>query len=551
MARNVWGLALLIGAGALARPALAADCAAIAKMQLADTEITRAAPVAAGSFTPETPNAAAIPNLPGFCRVAATLKPTPSSNIRVELWLPESDWNGYFEGTGNGGYAGGIIYAELASGLQLGFAVANTDMGTAPATTYNAVALADASEKWVDFGWRSTHLMTEFGKRVVAEYYGRSATHAVFSGCSTGGGQGLHEAQRFPDDYDGIIAGAPAENRTHVHTDILWDYVRTHGEPPAIITAETAALVTKAVVAACGPASGSLPTDPFLTDPRTCRFDPVALQCKDGESGTCLTPPQVQALREVYDGPRNPRTHASIYPGVSPGGESGSFYALPALDGAAPPAAAPPNEPMFDGLFAWALGKDWNWRSFDFDRDMATVDAKLGKDLNANSADLRRFAAHGGKLIMYHGWADALVVPQDGVNYYRRVVASAGGSDALQRTQRFARLFMVPGMGHCFGGPGPNSFGGWFHQPVADDAEHNILLALKRWVDHGAAPDRIVATKFTGDKPSGGVAMSRPLCPYPAVARYKGTGNSNAADSFECSPGPAVDNPEAAAEYLR
>jgi feruloyl esterase len=547
IARGAMGAALLVGATWAVRPAVAADCTALAHLQLPDTTITLADAVPAGSFTP--PGAPAIPNLPAFCRVTATLKPTPQSDIRVEMWMPQSGWNGVLNGTGNGGYAGKIIYDELASGLRLGFAVVNTDMGTGPATTLDGEPLVGQPEKWADFGWRSTHLMTEFGKKVASAFYRHPARHTLFSGCSTGGGQALHEAEQFPEDYDGILAGAPAENRTHVHTDILWDYAVTHATNDSVLSAETATLVTKAVVVACGKQSGSLPNDAFLTDPRSCHWDPGTLECKGGgQTSNCLTAPQVQALRLIYDGPRDPQTRALIYPGMNRGSESGSVFALPFLDGASKLPGEPANQPTFDGLFYWAFGKNWDWRKFNYAIDMAKVDDVLAKDLNANSPDLKRFAARSGKLILYHGWADPLVVPQDDIDYYLRVVAIAGG---LQQTQSFARLFMAPGMGHCFGGPGPNSFGGWFHKPVPADPDHNILLALQRWVDQGIAPERVIATKYKDDNPAHGVAMTRPLCPFPEVARYKGSGPSNEAASFECVLDNNNDNPKAAAQYLR
>lgn len=537
---------LLVGANWTTRPALAADCGALAHLHMPDTTITASEAIPAGSFTP--PGGKAIPNLPAFCRVTAALKPTPQSDIRVEIWMPQSGWNGDFNGTGNGGYAGNIIYAELANGLQLGFAVVNTDLGTRPATTFNGDPLVDQPEKWADFGWRATHVMTEFGKKVVAAFYGRPAKHALFSGCSTGGGQALHEAEQFPDDYDGILGGAPAENRTHVHTDVMWDYAVMHASPGSMIPADTAAAVTKAVIAACGTASGSLPGDPFLTDPRKCHWDPAELACKGGQTKQCLTAAQVQALRLIYEGPSDPQTHALIYPGMSRGSESGSLFALPFLGGSFTLPGEPEGQPGFAGLFYWVFGKDWNWARFNYASDMAKVDEVLAKNLNANSPDLARFARHGGKLILYHGWADPLVVPQDDVDYYLRMVAKAPG---LEQTQRFARLFMVPGMGHCFGGPGANSFGGWLQQPVPADPDHNILIALQRWVDKGVAPELIIATKYNGDARSKGVAMTRLLCPFPKVPRYKGVGNKADSTSFDCVADNDHDNPEAAAQYLR
>ncbi len=591
--------ALLVAAGVIgmARPTLAAtaSCEQFAGASLpGNGAVTGAVSIPAGSFTaPGT--TATYPNLPAFCRVSAALRPTPDSNINVEVWLPQGTaWNGRFVGTGNGGYAGAINYAELAGALQLGFAVANTDMGTAPSTGLDGKPIIGHPERWIDWGYRSTHLMTVAAKRVVQAFYGSVAAYSYFAGCSTGGGQALHEAQQFPDDYDGILAGAPAENRTHLHTEIIWPYVVSHRTPDSLIPPDKTQLITNAVLAACAAQSGGLPSDRYLTEPRACRWDPEQLLCQDGANDTsqCLTPAQVDTARMLYDGPRDPRTGHLIYPGVPRGSESGSTFDWAALQGLSP--ALPATEPLFDALFYWAFGPNWDWRSFDFDRNVFQLDDVLARILNANNPDLTRFRAHGGKLLGFHGWADALVPPQDFVNYYLRVgtwlsildrdpalpeasnfassvaesfrvnsvteselgVRAWGGtvedsSVDNRRVQEFFRLFMVPGMGHCGGGPGPNQFYNATLSPAPADAQHNALLALQRWVEQGVPPQQIIATKYVNDTPAQGVAQTRPLCVFPRVARYGGQGDVNDAASFDCVTDGDQANPLPPPKFLK
>jgi feruloyl esterase len=543
--------AILAGLMLAPKPVAAASCESLANMSLTGGSITLAESHAAGSYA--APDGTTYTNLPAFCRVAATLTPTPDSNIKVEVWMPSSDWNGRYVGTGNGGYAGNIVYSELAATLPLGFAIANTDMGTAPATALDGKPLVGHPERWIDWGIRSTHLMTVAAKQIITAFYGQTAQYSYFTGCSTGGGQALHEAEQFPADYDGIVGGAPAENRTHVHTAALWDFYVTHRSPDALIPADTAALVNKAVVGACAVQSGGVASDPFLTDPRRCNWDPASLQCTGSDTSSCLNADQVQALKALYDGTRNPRTGDLIFPGIPRGSESGSTFDLPAMEGLSP--LFPSSEPLFDGLFYWVFGPDWNWQTFDFDRNMAQVDQVLAASQNANSTDLSQFRAHGGKFLMYHGWADPLVPPQDDVNYFLRLVSrerqtGSGGNAALTQVQQFYRLFMAPGMGHCGGGPGPNVFGGANNPGGPADPQHNVLLALQHWVEDGVAPEEVIATKYVSNTPTQGVAMTRPLCVFPKVPQYTGSGDPSDAANFTCAISRSRNNPMPAPEYL-
>lgn len=551
--RGIAFAGLLIGAGLPAGAAAAATCTGLAALsQPGSVLIAAAVSFPGGSFT--APDGSVYENVPPFCKVSAVLTPTPDSLINVEVWMPNPGWTGRFEGTGNGGYAGTIALAvpAMIDGLMRGTAVAGTDMGTAPSSNNDGDALVGHPEKWIDFGYRSTHLMTVLGKQLVQAYYGQPARFSYFNGCSTGGQQALMEAQRFPDDYNGILGGDPANNRTHVHTSIVWNYAQMHRSPTSLFigTNQTQA-ITNAVVAACAVKSGGLATDPFLTDPRSCDFDPAELQCPSGVSnGTCLSPDEVQAARQIYAGATDPASGHLIFPGSVKGGESDTQFGWVGIQDQP--------EPPFDSLFKWVFGPTWLWPSFDFNQNMAQVDQTLAPILNANNADLSAFAANGNKLLMYQGWADPLVAPQDLIDYYLRVEAQQKGSAAqqLKKTQEYFRLFMVPGMYHCAFGPGPNAFGNRFSgqvyaaPPPVEDAQHDALLALQQWVEQGITPTSLVATKYNSDLPQAGIVMQRPICAFPQVPKYKGSGDTNAASSFTCVTDTNTDNPMAAPEYL-
>jgi Tannase and feruloyl esterase len=472
------------------------NCDRIAKLSLAHTTITSAEAVTSGVFAP--PSGPPLSGLPAFCRVAAALKPTADSDIRIEIWLPQSGWNGRLEGTGNGGFAGKISYGALANSVKLGYAVTNTDMGLATPANADASIFTNQPERWADWGWRATHEMTIAAKQVLKAYYGRNANRAYFSGCSTGGEQALMEAERFPDDYDGIVGGAAAQNRTGVHVSILWNFMATRQEPGAYIPAAKIPALTKAVVAACDNMDGL--KDGLINDPRKCSFNPASLLCGGADNDACLTRPQVETVKRLYAGPSNPRTGEKLYPGLTRGSEFG-WAALGKPPG---PQATPPYEPIFQ----WAFGTNWDWHTFDFDRANAAYTRKLASAVNATSPNLDQFRAKGHKLISYHGWADWLVAPGETLNYYSTVSSRYPG-----QVSNFYRLFMVPGMAHCSGGPGPDHF--------------DTLGAVVKWVEQGAAPDQIIATKPATN-------LQRPLCPYPEAARYKGTGNPNEAASFTC-----------------
>jgi feruloyl esterase len=527
------GLLIAIGWAAAivgANSSRAADaCASLRDLKIEGATITAAESVPPGSFA--AGDSKGYGNLPAFCRVTATLSPVHDSSIRVEMWLPQEGWKGVFEGTGTGGFGGRFIYAALASGLRQGYAVINSDEGTVPATALNGDDLIGHPVKWRDWGFRAAHLMTAAGKQIAQAFYGKEPAHAYFSGCSTGGQQALIEAQLFPSDYDGIVAGAPVVNRTHAHAAFVWDYQAAHRTPGAALGHDKLMLLEKAVVAACNPGAGAAASDTFVSDPPHCAFDPASLVCKAGDAPDCLSPEQAETAARFYAGPKNPRTGEQIYPGWARGSE-GPAFGWPLEEGD-PPLSL--KEPGLDSVFKWVFGPNWDWRSFDFDHDMAEADAVLGPDVNgATVANIDAFKAHGGKLLLYHGWADSIVNPFATIAFYETLAKAHAGPDPFQNS---ARLFLLPGVEHCGvgGGEGPNGFGGGQGRPApVVDADHDVLAALAQWVETGAAPERLIASKYQGDDPTKPIVMQRPACPYPKGARYAGSGDTNAAASFVC-----------------
>jgi feruloyl esterase len=441
-------LRVLLIAFACISPLSATPCQALLHQSFPQTQVTLAEELTTGHF-------AALSGLPPFCRVAATIRPTPDSDIRVEAWLPLAHWSGRALGTGNGGFAGKISYSALAAGLKSGDAVANTDMGMAVPPGKDASIFIGRPERWRDWGYRATHLMAVFEAGLIRRYYGRRASHSYFSGCSTGGEQALMEAQRFPQDYDGIVAGAPANNRTAVHISILWNYMATHRNLAAYIPLEKLKLLHTAVLAACGTQDG------LISNPFSCHFDPAVLACKGSETSACLTTEQVETARRVYAGPVDPLTGNPLYPGVPRGSE---------LDWVSfgPPPSQPSNPP-YAPIFQWVFGPNWDWRTFNLHTGPLQMQQQLAKILNATDGSLKNFRDRGGKLIAYHGLADWLVVPGEALHYREAIIRENG-----PKTDDFYRLYLVPGMAHCGAGDGPKSL--------------NALKPLEDWVEKGIPP---------------------------------------------------------------
>jgi feruloyl esterase len=425
--------------------------------------------------------------------------------------MPASAWNGKFLGVGNGGWAGQVNYGGLIESLKGGFATASTNTGHEGKGDDASFALGHP-EKLIDLGYRSVHEMTVQAKAIVAAYYGTAARFSYWNGCSTGGKQGLTEAQRFPRDYNGIAEGNPASFWTHLMFACMWPAKATLVDPASYIPPSKYPLIHDAALKACDALDGVV--DGIINDPRLCHFDPKVLECKDSDAPTCLTPPQVEAARKIYAGPTNPRSREQIFPGLEPGSELGWRNQAGGPE--------PMTIPM--SFFRYVLFKNpqWDFRNLNFDRDVALADKTAGKILNATDPNLRAFQASGGKLLMYHGWADNLIAPRESVNYYQNVLSAMGG---LKETEGFARLFMMPGVGHCGGGSGPDDF--------------DKIGVLEQWVEHGSAPDTIIATHRT----NGVVDMTRPLCPFPQVAQWKGSGNTNDAANFVCVDRGGLETP--------
>ena len=489
----------------LALPACAKPCASLSSLHLPHATITGAEAVS-GTFNP--PSGKPLTDLPPFCRVSATLKPSPDSNILIEVWLPQSNWNQRFEGTGNGGFAGKISYGALAEGVRRGYAVANTDMGMATPPDATAAIFIDRPQRWIDWGYRATHEMTVAAKQIVHAFYAHPASHSYFVGCSTGGEQALMESQRFPDDYDGIAGGAPAQNRTGVHVSILWNFAVNEKTPAAYLPPAARSLLADAVMNACDTLDGV--KDGVINDPTQCHFDPASLACTSANQQSCLTGAQIGTAQALYAGPTNPRTGQSLYPGLPRSSEFG-------WEGLDP---APGGTPPYFPIFQWVFGKDYDWRRFDFDHDNQRYTEKLAPMLNATDPNIDTFRQHGHKLLMYHGWSDWLVAPGESINYYQAVLQGAGqGNTTLPPIEDSFRLFLVPGMAHCGGGPGATHF--------------DALGAVVDWVENGTAPDRLLASKSPAA--AGDTTLQRPLCPYPRTAQYQGTGSLNEAASFVCT----------------
>lgn len=521
-------IAAVVTTSAFAAPT---PCDGLASLQLPDTTITVAAVVPAGSFDPP---GATPPIDTAACRVVGIIKPTSDSSIAFEVWMPTSSWNGKFLSAGEGGYAGAVNYGGIADALRRGYAGGSTDTGHVGG---NADFAPGHPQKVMDFGWRGKHLQAVRSKDIIRAHYGQPVKHSYFSSCSNGGRQALMEIQRFPDDYDGVLVGAPANDWTHLFAGFVWNEQASFNTPGAHLSPSKLAAVQAATLASCDALDGVV--DGVSEDPRRCRFDPASLACPAGTDGpSCLTPPQVSAVSKIMSGPQNPRTGQSIFPGyfTSAAGEAGSWPLW--ITGPAVPGASV--QAFFGNAFFGRVVHEipapgvWDYSTFDFDGDMIAADAKTAFNFNANEPELFAFRHSNprGKIIMWHGWEDPAISGLSAVNYYEQVLRH--NDDARD----FFRLFMVPGMLHCGGGPGTNSFGQSLPQarPLSSSPQHDILSALERWVEKGVPPKRIDAVKYVDDQPAQGVLRTRPLCAYPKVAVYRGSGSTDDAANFRCGP---------------
>jgi feruloyl esterase len=508
-------------------PAFAATCESLSGLTIANTTITVAKAIPAGSFKSEGAGQA-IGNLPAFCEVHGILKPTPVSVIHFEVWMPVTNWNNKLQVVGNGGLAGTISYPAMATALRNNFATASTDTGH---TATEPKEWLENRDRLIDYSYRGLHLTTVDAKALVDAFYTQNAKESIYTGCSTGGKQGLMEAQRFPADFDGIVAGDAANYWTHQIQNELWDGIIT-GTPESSLPAAKLQLIQDAVLQQCDALDGV--KDGLIADHRRCSFDPKKLLCKGPDTSACLTAAQESAVEKMYTGPVNPRTGTKIYAGFYPGNEVGwGGNGRPAVINRTDNSSGVSS---FDFTrFALLAKPDWAFRTFDFDKDVQAMDEKLAAVSNATDPNLDEFRKLGHKLFYYHGAADPLIPAQNGIDYYESVVAmqGKGGKNGMAETQTFFRAFLVPGLYHCAGGPGPSAFGTSGAAPVMD-SDHDAVSAVTKWVETGAAPDKIIATKYVENKPEKGIAMQRPLCAWPMAARYKGTGDTNDASNFSC-----------------
>ena len=480
----------------------ASSCDSLAMLALKDTTVTMAQLVPAGQFSPPGERqgggrgANPYKDLADFCRVAVTIKPTSDSDIKVEVWLPANGWNGKFQAVGNGGWAGVISYSAMADAVRAGYASASTDTGHVGGRGTFALG---HPEKLIDFGWRSEHEMTVKAKAIIQAFYGNAPRLSYWNGCSTGGRQGLKEAQMFPEDYDGIIAGAPA-NRTAIS---LWIAHAVLKDPASYIAPSKYPIIHQAALNTCDNRDGL--KDGLIDDPTKCDFDPKVLLCKSTDSAECLTSPQVEAAKKIYSPAINPRTGKQLFNSLVPGTELGWGVQAQGPE---------PSANIYD-QYRYVVFKDpnWDWKTFNFDSDVERGDLPENLVMNATDPNMKAFFKRGGKLLLYHGWSDTNVPTLNTIKYYKSVVDNLGGTTEASNN---IRLFLAPGMGHCGGGEGPNVF--------------DKVGALEQWVEHGKAPEQLNASHSANGK----VDRTRPLCPYPQVAKYKGSGSIDDASNFVC-----------------
>lgn len=506
----VFGLLLIVPAsGQPASPAV--SCESLAKLVLPHTTITMARAVAAGEFKapsvgepggpeagmPEVFGPVDASHHPAFCRVAAILKPSGDSNIKIEVWLPLSGWNGKFLGAGNLSWAGWIMYDGLLYGLQNGYAAASTDTGHELSYDFGRFVMGHP-DKEVDYAYRSVHEMTVKAKAIITAFYDVAPRRSYWVGCSLGGQQGMTESQRFPDDYDGIVVGSPANPITHLNAADFWPAYLLNKNPSGVIPASKSTMIHAAVLKACDELDGV--KDGILENPEACHFNPQVLLCKGADGPDCLTVPQVEYLRLIFAGTVNPRTKEQIYPPTALGAVEnmlGRGYL---------------NQHAI-GLFRYMVFQDpnWDWKTLNFDGDINFADKALVTLNLPVSPNLKPFFDHGGKLLMYHGWTDGSS-PRASIDYYNAVAKTVGAE-----VSNSMRVFAIPGMNHCSGGIGCDTF--------------DKLDVIDHWVETGKAPDRIDASKLSGGK----VVRTHPLCAYPMVAKYKGAGSTDDAENFVCA----------------
>ena len=481
----------------------ATTCENLASLALKNARITSAQIVAAGAFVapgaPARGGANPYANLPSFCRVSATLTPSSDSDINVELWLPASGWNGKFQAVGNGGWAGTIPFTAIAAGLSTGYATAGTDTGH---TGGNADFALGHPEKMIDLGYRSIHEMTVQSKVIINAHYGTPAKLAYYNGCSQGGRQGLAAAQHYPEDFNGIVAGASAWNQMRMHAARTELNLQVNKDADSVIPRTKYAMINNAVLKSCDELDGV--KDGVIENPAKCTFDYAALTCKGGDAPDCLTRGQVEAAKAMTSPLKDPKTGKILFEGHL---MMGSELGWATLGGPQPLGLS------VSGLQNVVFqDKTWDFHKLNASTDIELASKSDGGATYTGDANLKPFFDHGGKLLMYHGWSDPQVNPLNSVTYYDNVVKTVG----KKQSANSIALFMIPGMNHCSGGPGTDTF--------------DKVGVLEKWVEKKETPTRIVASHLTAGK----VDKTRPLCPYDQVATYNGTGDTNDAASFTC-----------------
>jgi feruloyl esterase len=498
----------------------AASCESLASLALPNATITLAQTVAPGDFAPPAASArdlgAAIDwkQVPAFCRVAATIRPVPDSNIKMEIWLPMSGpsptWNKEFEGDGNGGWTGTINYKYLGAALLRGFAAGMTDTGHEGGSASFALG---HPEKVIDFGYRAVHEMTVKSKAIIEAFYGQAPKLSLWNGCSAGGREGLKEAQMFPEDYDGIVAGDPIADFVGRSLGGVWMAQAVHHDEASLLAPEKYSVLHQAVLDACDALDGV--KDGVIENPQLCNFNPATIACKAGNNKGCLTAPEVEAARKIYSGVINSSTKEVVFPGLMPGSELGwGTQAGPRPFNAA------------TDYFKYIVFKnpDWDYGTLNFAGDIALAQNADRDTINATNPDLKAFFRRGGKLLQYHGWSDQQMSAATSPKYYESVLSTVRDAKLVEQSYR---LFMVPGMGHCGGGEGTDTF--------------DKIGTLEQWVNSGKPPDKIVASRAEADK----VVRTRPLCPYPQTAVYNGKGSTDDAANFTCKGAPMVSRAQA------
>ena len=520
--------AILICAG-YAGQAYAGTCENLAALQLPFTTVTVAQSIPAGSFTPPG-SATTFTNLPAFCRVTATVTPVSGSSIGIEVWLPTTTWNGKYMQSGNHGFGGSFQWGEMTRQIQRGYSTGITDDGHIAAGFDVSWAFGNP-QKVTDLAWRAVHELNVNAKLIVQAYYGQAAKYVYFNGCSDGGREGLQEAQMFPTDFNGIIAGGVASNWTASSTQLLQlteNYIAAgieNAAGQAILT-----LVQNAVTAACDGLDGVV--DGIISDPRRCHWDPNSLICTPGQNpSTCITQAQAAAIKANTVTLRDPVTGIEILSNPMLGSQAEQMFRGWENNGTNNNAG---NFGIADYQIAYN-NPNWSASSFNLHTDPPNLNNSSVAQINATNPNLLPFQAAGGKLIHWAGWVDSSFNAGWEIQYYGNVIDTSGGGN-VSAVQNFYRLFMMPGVGHCADAAdiGPDNIGAENQTAVSSDPQHDVVSALEAWVEQGVAPTQLIATKYLNNNPTQAIQMQRPICPYPQQAIYSGLGNTNVATSFYC-----------------